>query len=163
MTIFRWAPKVYQEPVASAARIFTEHGGFIRALINCHIQDKDQREDLFQDFFLSLVHHPVPSDVRDIKTFIFKALTNDIAETKKKTGPYQARVRRYAQRHEDAASAASGQDNPTKADAVALPCTDCPMAAEAAVEMKVKQSTVRRYVSIGIRRLRQMIKVKRRD
>ena len=80
MTVSGIDPQGRKERVAAAARIFAQHGGFVRAVIEQRVKDKGQREDLFQSFFLSLVNHPVPSEVRDVRTFIFKAVISHIAD-----------------------------------------------------------------------------------
>ena len=41
--------------VSIAAKVFGEYGDFIHAVIRCKVRNEAQADDLFQDFFLSLV------------------------------------------------------------------------------------------------------------
>ena len=52
--------------VALAAKVFDEHGDHIRRIIYWYIQDEALADDLFQDFFLTLVDKPVPMNVENI-------------------------------------------------------------------------------------------------
>jgi DNA-directed RNA polymerase specialized sigma24 family protein len=47
--------------VGLAAKIFAEYGDFIRMVIRYKVKNEAQADDLFQDFFLSLVVSPLPA------------------------------------------------------------------------------------------------------
>ncbi|MHC4792547.1 MAG: RNA polymerase sigma factor, partial [Planctomycetota bacterium] len=64
--------------VNHAAKIFSEYGDFIRGVIRYQVGNDAQADDLFQDFFLSLVSRPVPADIQNIKKYLYRAITNDI-------------------------------------------------------------------------------------
>ena len=55
-----------------ASQIFSEYGAFIPSITYTKVQEKQKADDLSQDFFLSLVHKPIPPDVRNIKGFIYR-------------------------------------------------------------------------------------------
>jgi RNA polymerase sigma factor (sigma-70 family) len=82
--------------VQRAAAIFLEHGDFIRAVIRHKIKDKSITEDLFHNFFLSLVSRPIPAEVQDIKGYIYRAITNDVTDHVRRLKKYQAMTQRCA-------------------------------------------------------------------
>jgi RNA polymerase sigma factor (sigma-70 family) len=75
--------------VQRATAVFSEHGDFIRAIIRHKIKDESTAEDIFHDFFLSLVSRPMPADVRDIKSYIYRAIINDVTDHIRRLGRYQ--------------------------------------------------------------------------
>ena len=83
--------------VQRASVIFSEHSDFIRAVIRHRIHDESKAEDLFQDFFLSLVSRPIPPDVRNLKSYIYKALINDISDRIRHIERYQTLTHKYAE------------------------------------------------------------------
>ena len=82
--------------VEKAARIFDEYGEFIFGVILSKVQDKNLAEDLYQDFFLSLVSRPITPDVRNIKSYLYKSLTNDIIDAGRRTERYHNLKNVYA-------------------------------------------------------------------
>ena len=56
----------------SAARIFTEYGEFIYKIAIYKVRDKDLADDLCQNFFLSSMLNPIPSSVKNIKSYIIR-------------------------------------------------------------------------------------------
>lgn len=84
--------------VSIAARIFAEHWDFIYGVILCKVRDKSRADDLFQDFFLSLISRPPSPDINNIKGYLYRAVTNDIIDSTRRAERYQRRVHRYAKR-----------------------------------------------------------------
>ena len=80
-----------------AAEIFTKYGDFIRGVIQCKVADKGEVDDLFQNFFLSLVSRPPAPNVKNIKGYLYKAILNDIIDNSRRIERYQNRVHRYAE------------------------------------------------------------------
>jgi len=87
-----------QAGVERAARIFADHGDFIRRIIRYHVPDEAAADDLFQDFFLSLVASDVPADMENIRGYLYKAITNDVADSTRRVKNYRSRVNGYAER-----------------------------------------------------------------
>ena len=83
--------------VQRATAIFFEHGDFIRAVIRHKIKDESMAEDLFHNFFLSLVSRPVPAEVQDIKGYIYRAIINDVTDHVRHLEKYQAMTQKYAE------------------------------------------------------------------
>ena len=51
--------------VDPAMKIFEEHGNFIHSVIRFNVNNEAEAEDLFQDFFLSLISKPIPDSKND--------------------------------------------------------------------------------------------------
>ncbi len=85
--------------VASAAEIFAKYGNQIRAIIHFHLEDKSRADDVFQDFFVSLVHNPIPAHIEDVKTYLYKALTHDAIDVCRRANNYREGVQKYTECH----------------------------------------------------------------
>jgi RNA polymerase sigma factor (sigma-70 family) len=83
--------------VESATRIFEEYGDLIRAIVLHNLSDREKANDILQDFYLSLVRKPIPAEVRDVKSYLYRAITNDIIDAIRNERSYAARVHRYAE------------------------------------------------------------------
>ena len=88
----------YTYNVDAAAKLFMEYGDFIRAVIRCQVKNETQVDDLFQDFFLSLIANPLPADVGNIRSFLNRAITNDIINAVQRAEHYQNKMLKYAKR-----------------------------------------------------------------
>jgi RNA polymerase sigma factor (sigma-70 family) len=86
-----------QEKVELASAIFHEYEDEIRAMIRFHVNDNSRIDDIFQDFFLSMVDKPVPSDIQNIGGYLYKAITNDVIDMNRRTKRYRTRIQRYAE------------------------------------------------------------------
>lgn len=162
---------------ATASQIFNDYGDFIKKVICSQIQDEDQAEDLFQNFFLSLVSNPLPGDIQNIEAYLYKAITNDIADATRLTKKYQNCLYEYAECYNHPRS----QKTPekvvleveeanrvfeivekqlphTEAQAVRFQYRDGLDAKEMAEKMSVKNKTIRGYVYEGLSRIRRLLK-----
>ncbi len=84
-----------------ATDMFEKHIHTIRAAIRFHINDSSSMDDIFQDFFLSLVEMPVPRRDQNIKAFINRAIRNDVLDAVSQNRNYHQRNCKYAQMHKD--------------------------------------------------------------
>ena len=91
-------PDNHKCDVAAAAEVFLDHKDFIRRVICFHIHDEDQADDLFQDLFLSFISNPLPRDIQNIKSYLYKAITNDIIDAIHRREKYRNCIHEYAQR-----------------------------------------------------------------
>ncbi|MFC1677717.1 RNA polymerase sigma factor [Planctomycetota bacterium] len=85
----------FAENVSIAANIFTEYGDYLNAVIRSKVKEDAQANDLYQDFFLSLVSKPLPADVQNIKSYLYKAVTRDIYDESRKKSRDAALMKRY--------------------------------------------------------------------
>ena len=168
--------------VAGAARIISEYGDFIRAVIHYKVKNDTQSDDLFQDFFLSLVSKPVPAGVQNIRSYLYRAIINDIVDATRRVEKYKTRMNKYAEcldysinknTPENALIEAEETDKMFKliegwlrhseAQAISLRYRNIYNIKEVAKKMHVNNRTVSRYISAGLSKIRQFLTVKRGD
>lgn len=85
--------------VQSAAEVFAKYGNHIHAIIQFHVKDKSRADDLFQDFFVSIVHNPIPAHIEDVETYLYKALTHDTIDVSRRASNYRDGIQKYAESH----------------------------------------------------------------
>ncbi len=83
--------------VQSAAEVFARYGDQIRAMIHFHVKDKSRADDVFQEFFVSLVRNPIPPHIEDVEAYLYRAVTNDVIDVWRQANNYQAGIREYAE------------------------------------------------------------------
>jgi len=164
--------------VEKATRIFDEYGEFIFGVILSKVHDKNLAEDVYQDFFLSLVSRPITPDVRNIKSYLYKSLTNDIIDAGRKTERYHNLKNVYAEhtnyvvnkkrsrnaltnegRTDEIFELIGGSLTPSEARAIALRYKKGRSIGEIAREMNVKKESVSRYLCVGLTKLRRLLNV----
>ena len=162
--------------VQRATAIFSEHCDFIRAVIRYKIKDESMAEDLFHNFFLSLVSRPVPAEVRDIKGYIYRAIINDVTDHIRHLGRYQALTHRCADYNkltvnnrlpEDALMEKEQTDRMIELirkrvtrnefKAITSRYRDGLSIKEAADRMSINNRSVSRYISTGLRKVKQFL------
>lgn len=178
MAGFRRNGRPGDEAVRSATGIFNEYGGFIRAVIRFQIHRTSEQEDLFQEFFLALIYRPVPTGVQNIKSYLYRAIVNHILDSMRMRESYRRAVKKYANRakipihdhgggnvfigeqeEEKDATIARFTHHLQKREAQAflLRYRDNCSIGEIAVIMGVNARTVSRYLSDGLKRLRNTL------
>jgi RNA polymerase sigma factor (sigma-70 family) len=165
--------------VQRATAIFSEHCDFIRAVIRYKIKDESMAEDLFHNFFLSLVSRPIPAEVQDIKGYIYKAIINDITDHIRHLGRYQAMTNRCADYKkltvnnrlpEDALMEKEQTDRiielirkrVTKNEFKAIASRYCDGLSikESADRMSINDRSVVRYISTGLSKVKNFLAIK---
>ena len=166
--------------VDSAARTFAEYGDFIYAIIYHKIKDDNTANDLYQDFFLSLVSSPIPAHVHNIKSYLYKAIQNDVIDASRRIQRYQTLMDKYADYvnfsiNKNCSGNAfdiegqagkifkliGGQLKPSEAKAIILRYRYNHSIEEVAQKMNVKKESVSRYICIGLNKIRQSLWLKR--
>ena len=146
----------------------------MRQVINFHVKDHALAEDIYQDFFLSLVRDPVPPDIRNLNRYLYRALTHDIFDALRRIKHYQARIFRYSQmmnhagatyppektlmKSEEAEKMFSALDqhlSTHEAKAVKLRYKEGYKTKEVAHQMGVNPRSVSRYLSVGMKKIRE--------
>lgn len=157
-------------------KIFAEHGSFIRTAIRFHIKDEAVCDDLFQDFFLSLIINPVPKGVKNMRGFLYRAVTYRSKDAFRRVTCYRAKLRGYAEkwqhRIEDSPEVMAIEKEeiekifelihkhlPKKeAMAMSLKYSKDGDTEDVAESMGVKSATVSRYVCAGAKKIRNILK-----
>ncbi len=162
-----------------AGKVFAEYGDFIRAVIRSQVKDKAETDDIFQNFFLFLASKPLPANVRNIKSYLYKAITNDIIDATRQVERYRALMVRYA-KHFDFPINESRPENAvieteeaekiykliekhlphSEAQAITLRYKNDYSIKDVAEKMNVDGRSVSRYISIGLKKARQFLTIK---
>jgi RNA polymerase sigma factor (sigma-70 family) len=168
--------------VDRAAEIFSKYEDFIRAVIYYHVKNDVQADDLFQDFFLSLVYKPIPANIQNVKGYLYKAITNDIVDAIRRMEKYKTRIDKYAECFNYSVNNNSPENafieveqtnkmfrliegllQQSEAQAITLRYRNNYNIKEAAKKMHVDDKTISRYICVGLSKVRQFLTVKRGD
>lgn len=168
----------YNQNVKAAAGVFKEYGDFIYTIIFYKVKDKTLADDLYQDFFLSMVANPPTCNEHNIKAYLYKAIINDIIDSIRRKDRYQAKLQRYC----DKMANSSPIGNPEKelidkeeidkvfsviqrklrdseADAVTLKYMENYTIRDIASEMSINNTAAWKYVTRGLEKIRLFLKV----
>lgn len=168
--------------VESAAKIFGEHGSFIRAVISSKVKDEGRADDILQDFFLDLVRKPVPKHVKNVKSYLYRAITNDVADFMRCRQRYEQLIGRYGgnsnysintmgvedaliieEEIADVLRVIEGRLKSCEYRAVVLRHGKGMSVEEVAGTMRIKRRSVSRYVSVGMKKIRRFLTAERGD
>ncbi|MBW8036058.1 MAG: sigma-70 family RNA polymerase sigma factor [Planctomycetes bacterium] len=163
--------------VAHANEVFAEYGDFIRRIACFCTSSEAEADDLFQDFYLQVASRPIPSDVKNVRGYIYRCIVNRAKDITTKAIRYGHRLRRYScyvapcleATPEVSAIGAEQKElllnliqrclDEREKTAIKLKYYDSKSTKEAAAQMGIKTGSVRRYLTSGFRRIRQLVKV----
>jgi len=165
------------ENMASATLIFADYGSFIRAVINTRVKDEHLRNDIYHDFFLSLVKNPMPENISNIKSYLYRAICNDICDSIRKLKCYDRHIQKHGQRKGTDFSEPPADERPTISDEASKMfeiIETCLTSSEANViklkyqkelnnneiaeSLNIGGPSVSTYFSTGLKKLRKIIK-----
>jgi len=168
--------------VNAAARVFAEYSDFIRGVIRYRVRDESLAEDLFQDFFVTLVLKPLPEGISNVKGYLYRRIVNNIVNATHRVENYRARIHRYAELAKystteyDPESDLIAEEETNRmleliesrlpgreAEAVGLRYKEELSVPEVASEMNVNNRTVSRYISVGLCKIREMLALSQWD
>ncbi len=160
--------------VDAAARIFAEHGAFIRGVIGSQIRDPNTVEDVFQGFFLSLASRTLPREIN--RNYLYQAIVHDIIDSKRRNlryhsalqrnredpidpGPTEDPIRQSIEREESSRmfELIERRLHPSESEAIVLRFKHEMSVEDAAQRMGVESKTVSRYVSAGLKKIRDFL------
>ena len=164
------------ERVEMAAKAFDKYGDAIRAVIRLNVRNESQTDDVYQNFFLAIVHKPIPSGIQNVKGYLCKAVTNDVIDAARKTKSYRTMIQNYAHRTaqrfieqypQSTAIRTEEADNIFRlierqlclreAQAVIHRYRYGHNVADAAERMAVKKRTYSRYLCAGLKKIRALM------
>jgi RNA polymerase sigma factor (sigma-70 family) len=166
------------DAVRRAVAIFNEYADFIRDVIRFQAHDRSWREDLFQEFFLELIRRPVPADVRNVKSYLYRAVVHLVLDSARAQDNYRRAMKKYARKTRipintrAAGNALIEEDTEGRyatvaslarhlqgraAQAFVLRYRDDFSVGEIATRMGVNARTVSRYLSESLKRLRETL------
>ena len=163
-------------PVEDAGQIIVEYEDFIRGVIRSQNATNISEDDLFQDFFLALIANPLPEDIRNMKSFLYKAIINHLATSFNRTRLYEKKIKKYKNFSNfkvnkiDSTSALIIEEETDKIfeiikdnipkqkyRAITLRYIEGYSINEVADKMGIKYTSVTRYISTGLRKVRQCL------
>lgn len=106
--------------VRKAEEIFDRYGNEIRAVIEYNVTDKAGAEDVFHDFFVSVVKKPVPPGIENVRAYVYKALANDIVDRSRRARTRKEGVKQYARHRRGGSVAKEPQDIAIEAEQMDL-------------------------------------------
>jgi RNA polymerase sigma factor (sigma-70 family) len=160
----------------SARKIFLEYGDFIYGVIRFNIRDKFEAEDVYHDIFLHLISKPMPKDIRNMKCFLYKVVSDRTKDAIRKIDRYNRRVQRYAQNshHYDKTEPENSMIDreetekmfslmqkslsPKEAKAITLRYINDEKISSVAQKMGIQKRSVSRYISVGLKKVRAVMK-----
>ncbi|MHC4843815.1 MAG: RNA polymerase sigma factor [Planctomycetota bacterium] len=160
----------------SAKKIFSEYGDFIYGVIRFNIRNEFEAEDVYHDIFLHLISKPLPKDIRNMKCFLYKVVSDRIKDAMRKIDRYNRRIQRYAQnsirydtaepedpvidREETEKMFSLMQKNlsPKEAKAITLRYIKDDKISSVAEKMGIQKRSVSRYISVGLKKVRAVMK-----
>lgn len=162
--------------VQRATAVFTEHGEFIRKVLRFQVGKKLDIEDLYQEFYLVLIHKPVPADVRDVRGYLYRAIVHYVIDAARSRAAYSHAVKKYAQEtrisvnkqrtrnafideeHRNAAVARLSRHlQKREAQVFTLKFRDGCSILEIATRMGITKRSVSRYLSASLRKLHRRL------
>ena len=166
--------------VGTAAEIVSEYSDFIYMVICSQVKNKSRVDDIFQDFFISLVSKPIPENVKNIKSYLYRAISNDIVDTQRQMESYKEKIKKYRERCDFSINKSKPENallkdeqrnkmfeiirerlTSSQSQAIALRYGTNYTIKEVAEEMGVKSTSVSRYICTGLRKMRQSFEIKR--
>jgi len=179
VVLHRENTNMYENSVFMASELLTEHGNFIRAVIRSQVKNEDQADDIFQDFFLSLVYKPIPKGVRNIKSYLYRAITNDIVDAVRQVERYRVRIHKCSKQLTNSINNTSpenaliekeqldkmfalikGRLPNSESQAIVLRYRKQHSLKEVADKMGVNDRSVSRYICVGLRKIRKLLTAK---
>jgi len=165
------------DPVQRAAEIFQAHGDFIRLVIRFQADRRSEEEDLFQQFFLEMIRRPIPANVANIRSYLYRAVVHHILNSARARKARRRAVKKYAKKSrisinicpvgnafldetQEKGSAFAWVVRRLQrrhAKALLLRYRDNYTVGQIAASMGVNARTVSRYLSDGIRELRKPV------
>jgi len=164
-----------------AAEIFSKYEDFILAVIRYQVGNNAQADDLFQDFFLSLASRPIPPGIQNIKSYLYRAITNDIVDTARRAEKYKTLMHKYfecidysinkntpenalieKEELDKTLALIKGRLPHSEARAVTLRFGDNFSIKEIAKKMHVNSRTASSYISVGLSKVRHFFNSKKR-
>ena len=168
--------------VGLAADVFKRYGDEIRAIIHFNVKDKSKADDIFQDFFVSIVRKPIPSGIQDIRAYLYTAVTNDVIDVSRQIKNHQDHVQKYAEcrKHfvipEDPQNTAIQTENTNKMFQLIesrLPKRQAEViiqrygyglsTEDTAEKMNSDKKIISRYLSVALKKMREFVPEKEDD
>lgn len=158
-----------------AYKLISENGGFLRNAIFQQTHDQHLAEDIFQDFFMSIVKNPVSDNIQQLHAYLNKLVKNDVIDAirrqktiiKNKNKYYDHRKKMHNSTSNPADLLARKEQKnhiysvakknlpPSQFMAITLRYDHGFTISETAKKMKIDSRSVSRYLSVGLKKLNE--------
>jgi RNA polymerase sigma-70 factor (ECF subfamily) len=164
--------------VGFAAEVFEKYSDEIRAFIHFNVKDKSKADDIFQELFVSIVRKPIPSDVHDLQAYLYRVVTNDVIDLSRQITNHRDHIQKYAEcckiqlKRDDPQKIAIQVESTKRMFQLiesSLPKREAEVVLErfgrgfsikdTAERMHVNERIVSRYLSIALKKMRQIVSV----
>lgn len=162
---------------AQIVSIFEQYGDFLQKVVGFEVKDDHLARDILQDFFIKLMERPLPDDIRDMKSYLFRMIQNDIRNAYRRLTRYKEHLESYREyrtitdRRREHADRKMGelQDVERLLDmvnlwlpqrerqAIVLKYVHGYNSEQIAAEMGVKPRSIARYISVGLKKIRDYL------
>jgi len=164
-------------PKEQVLHIFNTYHDKIFKFIKFHINNESDVDDVFQELLLSFLQHGIPVNTKNILSYIYRTITNDITDLIRKKKKYQSKLSNYAQQQSQPFlnsapihSAIQAEEfqkfytimqkrlPPRQVQALYLRYVKEYTNSETAETMGIDKKSVSRYISAGLNKIRKVSK-----
>lgn len=156
--------------------IYAEHDDFIRSVIQYAARHNEDQDDIYQEVFVALSQKEGFDDISNLKGYLYRLVVNKVNELMRKKVAADLRLRKYvqwraAEDHADIGQALIIEDevvatvrllkdklSKKESQAILLRFRDEYDNEQAAEEMNVQKETFIRYISVGLKKIRNIMK-----
>ena len=160
--------------IRNAKEVFSRYSDFIYAVFRSKVDSEELAEDLFQDFFVKLTCKPLPENIGNTKSYLYKAITNSVYDSIRRLGSYKNNLEKYQENlnfsikdlpvssvyySESEALFEKGVRLLTKTEKIVfgLMYEDGFSLDEISAKTGLKKDTVSRYISISLKKIRDSL------
>ncbi|MCK4785086.1 MAG: sigma-70 family RNA polymerase sigma factor [Desulfobacteraceae bacterium] len=161
-------------------QIYEEDGDFIRKVIQFHLGNSLNGNDVFQGVFLRLLEKPISSEVVNRRSYLYRMVINNIINEIHRVEAYKKRISRYSQVQPSKARVRGPYEKTAQANEFnhIMQIIDNKLPSQIATALKlrykkddtndaiaqamsVKKETAHRYIRRGLKKLREIFKYNR--
>lgn len=165
-----------ESAIRMADAIFAEYGGFIRAVFRAQAGNRLDPEDLYQEFYFTLLRSPIPADVKNVQGYLYRAIVHHVINAARFQETYAHNIKKYAKEVRISINSEESEDAfideeqkhtvvirlaqylpGREAQAFVLKYRDNCSILEIATRMGINRRTVSRYLSESLRRLHRRL------
>ena len=168
-------------PLEWIDQLYREHGKFIESVLRFAAADPNEMEDIYQEIFMALIKRNDLTSIRDMRDYLYILTMNKVNEYRHKKSRGKQLLKEYAALiadtppkefrnpaviREEAARVFSTIENflsKKESQAVLLRFRDQADNDAAAKTMKVSKATFLRYVSVGVKKIRAIVRSNQAD
>ncbi len=157
--------------------IYRDNGQFIRKIIQFHLGNSTEADDIFQSFFLRLLEKSVPKkEMVNERSYLYRMIKNNITDDLRRMRTYQKHISKYSSipYHNSAYNPCEKLIQEDKSDfvlnaiekhlparvaeAVKLRYKENYSNDQIAAKIPAKKETIIKYISDGLKKLREKLK-----